>query len=41
VIKQPDGWRVRCFAPELEVPFCDHAAIALGAALEARKLQAN
>ena len=31
-----DGWRVRYFAPELEVPFCGHATIALGAALGAR-----
>jgi PhzF family phenazine biosynthesis protein len=28
-----DGWRVRYFAPEMEVPFCGHATIALGAAL--------
>ncbi len=28
-----DGWRVRYFAPEVEVPFCGHATIALGAAL--------
>lgn len=28
-----DGWRVRYFAPEREVPFCGHATIALGAAL--------
>lgn len=28
-----DGWRVRYFAPETEVPFCGHATIALGAAL--------
>ena len=28
-----DGWRVRYFAPELEVPFCGHATIASGAAL--------
>ncbi|MEJ1977841.1 MAG: PhzF family phenazine biosynthesis protein [Acetobacteraceae bacterium] len=28
-----DGWRVRYFAPESEVPFCGHATIALGAAL--------
>ncbi len=27
------GWRVRYFAPEIEVPFCGHATIALGAAL--------
>lgn len=35
-VKQPDGWRVRYFAPELEVPFCGHATIALGAALGER-----
>lgn len=28
-----DGWRVRFFSPESEVPFCGHATIALGAAL--------
>lgn len=27
------GWRVRYFSPEMEVPFCGHATIALGAAL--------
>lgn len=27
------GWRVRYFAPEIEVPFCGHATIALGSAL--------
>lgn len=27
------NWRVRYFAPEIEVPFCGHATIALGAAL--------
>lgn len=31
-----EGWRVRYFSPESEVPFCGHATIALGAAL-ARK----
>lgn len=31
-----DGWRVRYFAPEVEVPFCGHATIALGAALALR-----
>ncbi|WP_457349274.1 PhzF family phenazine biosynthesis protein [Sphingomonas sp. UYP23] len=29
----PDGWRSRCFAPAMEVPFCGHATIALGAVL--------
>lgn len=28
-----DGWRVRYFSPEGEVPFCGHATIALGAVL--------
>ncbi len=36
LVKQDDGWRVRYFAPELEVPFCGHATIALGAALGER-----
>ncbi|MBK6792308.1 MAG: PhzF family phenazine biosynthesis protein [Anaerolineales bacterium] len=36
LVKQNDGWRVRYFAPELEVPFCGHATIALGAALGER-----
>lgn len=27
------GWRVRYFSPTMEVPFCGHATIALGAAL--------
>ncbi len=31
--KEGDGWRVRYFSPESEVPFCGHATIALGAAL--------
>lgn len=31
-----DGWRVRYFAPAMEVPFCGHATIALGAALAER-----
>lgn len=30
------GWRVRYFAPEVEIPFCGHATIALGAALAMR-----
>jgi PhzF family phenazine biosynthesis protein len=30
------GWRVRYFAPQMEVDFCGHATIALGAALAAR-----
>lgn len=34
--KPGDGWRVRYFAPQMEVDFCGHATIALGAALAAR-----
>ena len=34
---QGDGWRVRYFSPESEVPFCGHATIALGAALAASR----
>jgi len=33
LVKQGNDWRVRYFAPEIEVPFCGHATIALGAAL--------
>jgi PhzF family phenazine biosynthesis protein len=29
-------WRVRYFAPEVEVDFCGHATLALGAALALR-----
>ncbi len=36
LVKQNDSWRVRYFAPELEVPFCGHATISLGAALGER-----
>lgn len=36
LVQQEDGWRVRYFAPEMEVPFCGHATIALGAALGER-----
>lgn len=36
LVKQANGWRVRYFAPEMEVPFCGHATIALGAALGER-----
>ncbi len=32
-----EGWRVRYFAPEVEVDFCGHATIALGAALALHK----
>ena len=31
------GWRVRYFAPAVEIPFCGHATIALGAALAAKR----
>lgn len=31
-----DGWRIRYFAPETEVPFCGHATIATGAELGKR-----
>src|ERR1700730_16976003 len=31
------GWRVRYFAPKVEVDFCGHASIALGAALALRQ----
>lgn len=34
----PGGaWQVRYFSPEMEVPFCGHATIALGAALAAQQ----
>jgi PhzF family phenazine biosynthesis protein len=32
-VPKGEGWRVRYFSPESEVPFCGHATIALGAAL--------
>ncbi|HAV35771.1 MAG TPA: PhzF family phenazine biosynthesis protein, partial [Massilia sp.] len=32
-----EGYRVRYFSPEAEVPFCGHATIALGAALAASR----
>lgn len=32
-VRMGEGWRVRYFSPESEVPFCGHATIALGAAL--------
>ena len=31
-----DAWRVRYFAPGIEVPFCGHATLALGAVLAER-----
>lgn len=36
LVKQGNDWRVRYFAPEMEVPFCGHATIASGAALGER-----
>jgi len=36
LVKQTEGWRVRYFAPEIEVLFCGHATIALGATLGER-----
>ena len=36
LVEQAGGWRVRYFAPAMEVPFCGHATIALGAALGER-----
>lgn len=30
------GWRIRYFAPDMEIPFCGHATIASGAALGAQ-----
>jgi len=36
LVKQENSWRVRYFAPEVEVPVCGHATIALGAALGER-----
>ena len=36
LVKQENGWRVRYFAPEMEVAFCGHATIALGAELGER-----
>ena len=31
-----DGWKIRYFAPEMEIPFCGHATIASGAAIGER-----
>lgn len=36
LVKKENGWRVRYFAPAIEVPFCGHATVALGAALGER-----
>lgn len=36
LVKQGNDWRVRYFAPAMEVPFCGHATIALGAVLGER-----
>ena len=41
LVKQGEGWRVRYFAPEREVPFCGHATIASGAALGERFGEGN
>jgi len=35
-IPQGEDWRVRYFAPAMEVPFCGHATVALGAVLAKR-----
>ena len=32
-VPEGTGWRVRYFSPAMEVPFCGHATVALGAAL--------
>ncbi|MCV6591588.1 MAG: PhzF family phenazine biosynthesis protein [Silicimonas sp.] len=34
---EADGWRVRYFSPEVEVAFCGHATVALGAVLAGRE----
>lgn len=39
--KQDDGWRIRYFAPELEIPFCGHATIASTAVLGERFGEGN
>ena len=31
--RRDDGWRIRYFSPDMEVPFCGHATIASGAVL--------
>lgn len=36
LVKQDNDWRVRYFAPAMEVAFCGHATIALGAVLGER-----
>lgn len=36
LVKQGEDWRVRYFAPAMEVQFCGHATIALGAVLGER-----
>jgi len=41
LVQKNDGWRVRYFAPEREVPFCGHATIASGAALGERFGEGN
>src|ERR1700761_5432380 len=37
VAPEAERWRVRYFAPEVEVDFCGHATIAVGAALAKRE----
>ncbi len=36
LVRRGEAWRVRYFAPGMEVPFCGHATLALGAALGER-----
>lgn len=36
VVPHDPWWRVRYFSPQMEIPFCGHATIALGAALAGR-----
>ena len=36
LVKQGNDWRVRYFAPAMEVQFCGHATIALGTVLGER-----
>ena len=35
-MREDEDWRVRYFAPAMEVPFCGHATVALGAVLAKR-----
>ncbi|MEI9923800.1 MAG: PhzF family phenazine biosynthesis protein [Bradyrhizobium sp.] len=36
-VPEDGDWRVRYFAPAMEVPFCGHATVALGAILAKRR----